>query len=174
MPVLFALFLALLLSPAVELLARHRVPRVVAATLVMAVLLALVGRRLSATWKPARAWLDTAPATLRKLERKLRPVTRFIAKVESVSTQAGRMTEPDPATQEEPTPGRPRAEGVRREHAGMGHRDRQHVVPDAVPAGDGPAARSGARSAGLAVGRRRLGRSCGCVPNSAAISAPSH
>lgn len=103
-PVLFAIFLALILSPVVELLARHRVPRIVAATLVMTVLLALVGAALSATWKPARDWLDTAPATFDELERKLRPVIRFIAKVESVSTQAERMTVPDPANHEKPTP----------------------------------------------------------------------
>jgi predicted PurR-regulated permease PerM len=103
-PVLFALFLALLLSPAVEWLARHRVPRVVAATLVMLALVALIGAALGATWSPAREWLDAAPATLAKLERKLRPVTRFIAKVESVSSRAGRMTEPTVATQKAPTP----------------------------------------------------------------------
>jgi predicted PurR-regulated permease PerM len=103
-PVLFAVFFVLLLSPTVEWLARRRVPRVVAASIVMLALVMIVGAALSATWDPAREWLDTAPATLKQLERKLRPVTRFIAKVESVSTQAGRMTEPDAATQQEPTP----------------------------------------------------------------------
>lgn len=103
-PVLFALFIALLLSPAVEWLVRHRLPRVVAAALVMLALVTLVGAAVSATWSPAREWLETAPATLAKLERKLRPVTRFIAKVESVSTQAGRMTEPAAAKQQGPTP----------------------------------------------------------------------
>ncbi|HET9693666.1 MAG TPA: AI-2E family transporter [Steroidobacteraceae bacterium] len=103
-PVLFAVFLALILSPVVELLARHRVPRILAATLVMTTLLAVVGAALSATWEPAREWLDTAPATFDELERKLRPLVRFIAKVESVSTQAGRMATPDPARHEEPTP----------------------------------------------------------------------
>ena len=103
-PVLFAVFLALVLSPIVELLVRHRVPRIAAATLVMALLLAAVGAMLSATWKPARSWLDTAPATFAELERKLRPVVKFIAKVESVSSQAERMTTPDPAQHEKPTP----------------------------------------------------------------------
>ncbi|MGI9247302.1 MAG: AI-2E family transporter, partial [Steroidobacteraceae bacterium] len=103
-PVLFALFLALLLSPVVELMARGRIPRVVAAAVVMTGLVALTGAALSTTWSPARKWLDTAPATLHKLETKVRPVTRFIAKVESVSTQAGQMTEPDAARREEPTP----------------------------------------------------------------------
>ena len=104
MPVLFALFIALLLSPAVEYLARKRVPRPIAAGIVMTALLAIVGASVNATWKPARAWLDTAPTTLRQLERKLRPVTYFIAKVESVSSQAGRMTEPTSKPTDQPTP----------------------------------------------------------------------
>ena len=102
-PVLFAVFVTLLLSPAVEVLARRRVPRVVAATLLVVALVVLVGAGLSATWGPARDWLDTAPATMRKLETKIRPMTRFIAKVESVSTQAGRMAEPSSKANDAPT-----------------------------------------------------------------------
>ncbi len=102
-PVLFAVFVTLLLSPAVEALARRRVPRVVAATLLVVALMALVAAGLSATWQPARDWLETAPATMRKLETKIRPMTRFIAKVESVSTQAGRMAEPASKSNNAPT-----------------------------------------------------------------------
>jgi predicted PurR-regulated permease PerM len=92
-PVLFAIFLALLLSPAVNALARLRVPRALGAAIVMVSLVATVALALNATWRPARGWLETAPTTLRTLERKLRPVTRLIAKVESVSQQAGRVTD---------------------------------------------------------------------------------
>jgi predicted PurR-regulated permease PerM len=53
-----------------------------------------VGLGFNATWSPAKAWLDQAPQTMRTLERKLRPVTGFIAKVESVSEQAERVTDP--------------------------------------------------------------------------------
>ena len=93
-PLLFAVFLAMLLSPAVALVRRLGVPRAIAAGIVVATLIAVVGLGLNATWRPARAWLDTAPETMRTLERKLRPVTRFIAKVESVSEQAERVTDP--------------------------------------------------------------------------------
>jgi len=103
-PVLFAVFVALLLSPAVDGLRRRHVPRILAAMLVMTALLAIVGVCLSVTWEPARDWLDAAPATFRKLEAKVRPVTRFISKVESVSTQAERMTEPAAARGNAPTP----------------------------------------------------------------------
>jgi len=103
-PVLFAVFITLLLSPAVEMLTRRRVPRVVAAALVVVMLIAVVAACLSTTWRPARDWLETAPATMRKLETKLRPMTRFIAKIESVSTQAERMAEPTSTSNSTPTP----------------------------------------------------------------------
>jgi len=93
-PILFAVFLAMLLAPAVALVRRLGVPRAMAAGIVVASLIAVVGLGLNATWRPARGWLDTAPETMRTLERKLRPVTRFIAKVESVSEQAERVTDP--------------------------------------------------------------------------------
>ena len=93
-PILFAVFLAMLLSPAVTLVRRLGVPRALAAGIVVTSLIAVVGLGLNATWRPARDWLDAAPDTMRTLERKLRPVTRFIAKVESVSEQAERVTDP--------------------------------------------------------------------------------
>ena len=102
-PVLFAVFVTLLLSPAVEMLTRRRVPRVVAAALVVVMLIAVVAACLSTTWRPARDWLETAPATMRKLETKIRPMTRFIAKIESVSTQAERMAEPTSTSNSAPT-----------------------------------------------------------------------
>ena len=55
-PVLFALFIALLLSPTVEYMVRRHVPRAIAAAVVMIALLAIVGGSLNATWKPARVW----------------------------------------------------------------------------------------------------------------------
>jgi predicted PurR-regulated permease PerM len=103
-PLLFAAFLAMLLSPSVALLRRIGAPRGVAAGVVVLSLVAVVGLAVNATWQPARAWLDQAPQTMRTLERKLRPVTGFIAKVESVSEQAGRVTDPGAATSVATTP----------------------------------------------------------------------
>lgn len=103
-PVLFAMFLAMLLSPAVSALRRLRLPRAIAAAVVVASLIGVVGLAFNATWKPAREWLDTAPTTMRTLERKLRPVTRLLAKVESVSEQAGRVAGPIAAGDADPSP----------------------------------------------------------------------
>ncbi len=93
-PLVFAVFLAMLLSPAVTLLRRTGAPRGLAAGVVVLSLVAVVGLGLNATWQPAKSWLDEAPQTMRMLERKLRPVTGFIAKVESVSEHAERVTDP--------------------------------------------------------------------------------
>jgi len=96
-PLLFAAFLAMLLGPAVALVGRVGVPRAVAAGIVMISLIAVAGLGINATWRPAKDWLDQAPQTMRTLERKLRPVTGFIAKVESVSEQAERVADPGAA-----------------------------------------------------------------------------
>jgi predicted PurR-regulated permease PerM len=96
-PLLFAAFLAMLLAPAAAMLQRAGVPRAVAAGIVVVSLIAVAGLGFNATWRPAKAWLDQAPQTMRTLERKLRPVTGFIAKVESVSEQAERVTDPGAA-----------------------------------------------------------------------------
>lgn len=96
-PLLFAAFLAMLLAPAVVLVTRVGVPRAVAAGIVVISLIAVAGLGINATWRPAKAWLDQAPQTMLTLERKLKPVTGFIAKVESVSEHAGRVTAPGAA-----------------------------------------------------------------------------
>ena len=96
-PLLFAAFLAMLLAPAASMVQRAGVPRAVAAGVVLLSLIAVAGLGFNATWRPAKAWLDQAPQTMRTLERKLRPVTGFIAKVESVSEQAERVTDPGAA-----------------------------------------------------------------------------
>ena len=96
-PLLFGAFLAMLLAPAAAMVGRVGVPRAVAAGIVVLSLIAVAGLGINATWRPAKAWLDQAPQTMRSLERKLRPVTGFIAKVESVSEQAERVTDPGAA-----------------------------------------------------------------------------
>jgi predicted PurR-regulated permease PerM len=111
-PVLFSLFLALLLSPAVEALQRLRVPRFVAAAIVVFSLLAAVASCLVSTWHPAREWLDTAPQTFRRLEVKLQPVMRFISKVQTVSNQAEKVTEPVKSAHDQPTPVALEAKGI--------------------------------------------------------------
>jgi predicted PurR-regulated permease PerM len=93
-PVVVAGVVALMLSTVVDTLVRWRLPRWLASAIVVLALVVTVGSCLNAVWEPARNWLDRAPRMLRTAEYKLRPVTRLVAKVESVSDQAARMASP--------------------------------------------------------------------------------
>jgi predicted PurR-regulated permease PerM len=93
-PVIVAAVISLMLSTVVDTLVRRRVPRWLGAALVVLALVVTAGVCLNAVWEPAREWLDRAPHMLQTAERKLRPVTRLVAKVESVSDQAARMASP--------------------------------------------------------------------------------
>ncbi len=93
-PVLFAVFLALLLSPAVGALTRRRVPRAIAAALVMASLVAMVALALNATWQPARDWLDTAPDSDANTGAQAAPGHALHRQGRIGVEQAGRVTDP--------------------------------------------------------------------------------
>ena len=92
-PVAVALFIALLLTPAVDRLQRWHVPHGLAVTIVMlGVLLAGAGA-VNAVWNPAKDWLARAPQTLRKIDARVRPVRLVFAQVDAVTERAGRLTE---------------------------------------------------------------------------------
>jgi predicted PurR-regulated permease PerM len=90
-PVVVAALLALMLSTVVDSLVRWRLPRWLASAIVVLTLVVTTASSLNAVWEPARNWLDRAPHMLQTAEHKLRPLTRLVAKVESVSDQAARM-----------------------------------------------------------------------------------
>jgi predicted PurR-regulated permease PerM len=91
-PVAVALFLALLLTPAVDRLQRWHVPRGLAVTIVMlGVLLAGAGA-VNAVWNPAKDWLARAPQTLRTIDARVRPLRAVFAQVDAVTERAGRLT----------------------------------------------------------------------------------
>ena len=71
-PLLFAMLLSLMLSPAVRLLCNWRVPRVLAAALVMLVALIGVGSLLASLVGPARTWADQVPTSISRIEHALR------------------------------------------------------------------------------------------------------
>ena len=92
-PVAMALFLALLLFPAVDRLHRWHVPRGLAVTIVMlAVLLAAAGA-VNAVWNPAIEWLERAPQTLRKIDQRVRPLRAVIARFDEITERAGRLAQ---------------------------------------------------------------------------------
>lgn len=74
-PLVLAAFIALALNPIVAAATRVRVPRALAAAVIMLVLAGALGTAVSLLAGPAANWLHHAPRALRHMAPKLRPVT---------------------------------------------------------------------------------------------------
>jgi predicted PurR-regulated permease PerM len=92
-PVVLALLFATLLSGTVEALHRHRVPRSIAAFLLLFALLSVVGATVNAVADPARQWFADLPRTLRVIERKVHPAAVLLNRIEMLSSRAGAIAE---------------------------------------------------------------------------------
>lgn len=92
-PVAIALFLALLLTPAVDRLHRWRVPRSIAATIVMLGVLLAGAAAVNGVWNPAKEWLARAPQTFRKIDERVRPLRAMVAQVESMTERAEQLAQ---------------------------------------------------------------------------------
>jgi predicted PurR-regulated permease PerM len=92
-PVAIALFLALLLTPAVDKLQRWRVRRGLAVTVVAFVVFAAAALAINSLWGPATEWLARAPQTMRKIDPRLQPLREMFARVDDVAQRAGRLTQ---------------------------------------------------------------------------------
>lgn len=90
MPIGIALLLSLLLQPITRRLKRWRVPEPVGALLVLALFLGAAGYGISYLVGPASEWAEKAPATLRKIEQRLRPLKK---PVEQVSQATAKVSE---------------------------------------------------------------------------------
>ena len=92
-PVAIALFLALLLTPAVDGLQRLRLRRGFAVALVAIVVLAVLAIAINALWTPAAEWLARAPQTMRKIDPRLQPLRDMFEQVDAVAHRAGQLTQ---------------------------------------------------------------------------------
>ena len=90
-PVALALLFALVLSNAVEGLHRIGLPRAVSAFLMLLILITGIGAAIDVLLEPAEQWLASAPHTLQVVERKIRPVERWMHRLEGLTHRAGEM-----------------------------------------------------------------------------------
>jgi predicted PurR-regulated permease PerM len=106
-PIALAILFALILTAPVEALYRLGLPRSLSAILVMAMLISLIGVSLNVLWTPAQNWWASAPQTLKTIERKVRPISQFMTRVEALTDRADLLAQPaTPATRaSEPAPG---------------------------------------------------------------------
>jgi len=90
-PIALALLFALILSGPVEALHKFRVPRSVSATLILVIVLGIIAGTVDFMWAPAQQWFASAPQTMKSIQRKLTPATRFVDHVEQIRTSAGKI-----------------------------------------------------------------------------------
>jgi predicted PurR-regulated permease PerM len=101
-PVALAIFLALLLTPAVERLQRLKLRRGLAVAVVMLVVLCSAAAAINAVWSPANQWLARAPQTMRKIDPRLQPVRELIERFDAFAQRAGQLTQGGTVVQGKP------------------------------------------------------------------------
>ena len=92
-PIAVALFLALLLTPAVDRLQHLDVRRGIAVAIVMFIVLAAAAAAINTVWGPATEWLARAPQTMRQIDPRLRPVREMFERVDAVAQRAGQLAQ---------------------------------------------------------------------------------
>jgi len=92
-PVLLALLLSLMLAPAVRMLCRWRLPRVVATLLVLIGSIVVAGSLLAALVAPAHAWLAQVPKSIDRIAATLSDLRRPLAAATHAGEQLANLTE---------------------------------------------------------------------------------
>lgn len=111
-PVVLAVLFALILTAPVEALHRFKVPRVLTALALLLAVIGLLSGAIDMLAAPAQKWWNSAPQTLRIIERRLQPVSKLVTQVESITTRAGHMGPAAPVSNPSPPPVAPPSENV--------------------------------------------------------------
>ena len=101
LPIIFAIILYLVLQPAMRVAARLRIPKAVAALLIIFVFFGGVGVLGFTLSGPAADWVSKAPDSLRRIEQRLFVFKQPMADLQSVSKQVEKIAE-GPATDSKP------------------------------------------------------------------------
>jgi predicted PurR-regulated permease PerM len=92
LPIVLALLFTLILSPAIGLLKRMRIPEPVGAAIVVAALVYLIGFGAYSLVDPASAWIEKLPTTTQQIEGKLRGVKRSVQAVSKAADKVDEIT----------------------------------------------------------------------------------
>jgi len=93
LPIVLAVLLDFLLSPVIRTLKRARIPEPVGAALVILGLLGAVGFGAYSLADPAREWMAKAPASLAKVQTRLRDLRKPVEQVTKTAEQVEAATE---------------------------------------------------------------------------------
>lgn len=90
-PIALALLISLVLSGPVEALHRIRVPRSLSASLILLIALSIIGGVVTRMWAPTQQWFANSPQTMVTLKQKVRPVAKFLDRLEELRKSVGTM-----------------------------------------------------------------------------------
>ena len=101
-PIAAAVLLSMLLAPAVQLLERLHVPRLLASAIVVLSVAGLLGVGITALAGPAKTWMTRTAQSLQKLEQSYRATTKPVEDIKKATDQLQKSTQgaADPAVQE--------------------------------------------------------------------------
>ncbi len=103
-PIALAVLFSLILTTPVEALHRRGLPRGASALMILVILIGVVGGAVNLLSTPAQTWWASAPHTLRTIERRIRPASNLLNRIELLSTRASQMAAP-PAAKSPARPG---------------------------------------------------------------------
>jgi predicted PurR-regulated permease PerM len=92
-PIAAAVLLSMLLAPAMQLLERLHVPRVLASAIVVVGTLAFIGAGIAALARPAQSWIEKGPESLQKMEHRLFAVRKPLENIKKATDQLQEATE---------------------------------------------------------------------------------
>ncbi|HKA45993.1 MAG TPA: AI-2E family transporter [Burkholderiales bacterium] len=104
LPIVMAILLALILTPAVRALRRLHIPRGLGAALVVAMLVACLGGIVGWIYDPAAQWIEKAPSTIAEMELKLRGVKKRVEEMAKVAEKVEQLAAPATAAKPRPVP----------------------------------------------------------------------
>jgi predicted PurR-regulated permease PerM len=112
LPLVVAVLLNLLLAPIVHGLARLRIPMAISALLVVATVSSLFVGGAYLLIDPATQWLEKAPATVSRVERKLRQFKEPVERVQRAGEEVEKLTDVDGQRRATVEMGKPSLTGI--------------------------------------------------------------
>jgi predicted PurR-regulated permease PerM len=103
LPFVLALLLSYLFRPIVRILVKGRMPSLLSAALVMALLVGLMGYGISFLATPATEWIEKAPYSLHELKQKVLPIKKPMEKVAQAGGAIESLTAADNQQNKTPT-----------------------------------------------------------------------
>ena len=91
-PLVVSFILYLLLSPLVEVMARIKIPRTLASALIVGLLLVIASSAISVLVQPATDWIDHAPESFSKIEKKFKYIKSSLGKLNKAADTAQELT----------------------------------------------------------------------------------